>query len=190
MATNDPATDGASAAPSQTAPGGVVLVDGERFLGELQALDGHRFVLTSARVVYASSRSGDDAWAVAFLPDISAVRVLTQRKERRSLIWGIVGVLAAIGVWQVATNDTVSIVGGIVVGAIALILLGEYFFRPPDLRLELFAGSGSIAWPFSRRKAESAREFARLIQEARVAAQVAAASPAPPPRRLPRYPAA
>ena len=169
------------------APDSVQLADGERLLGGLEALNGHRFALTSQRVSY----EGADDWSFAFLTEITAVRIVGQPRDRRSLFWGIVGALAALGVWQIATNGTVAVVGGLVVGVVSALLLGDYFFRPPDLHLELQTGAGGLTGPVGRSRAAEAREFARLILQARSnSAGHGTPAPArpsvpPPPRRYP-----
>lgn len=173
--------------PASTAPDGVQLADGERFIGGLEALNGHRFALTSQRVSYESTQD----WSFAFLTGITAVRIVSQPRDRRSLFWGIVGALAALGVWQIATNGTVALAGGLVVAAVSALLLGDYFIRAPDLRLELQAGAFGLAGPVRRARAGEAREFARLILQARSnsgghSAPVAPRPSVPPPP--PRYP--
>ena len=47
------------------------------------------------------------AFAIALLPEISGIKVAARRKDRGSLVCGVIGVFAAIGVWQVATNAMV-----------------------------------------------------------------------------------
>jgi hypothetical protein len=133
----------------------------------LEALHGRRLELTDERVTVEGDKDGWGGWSVAFLPQIAAVRVLPGRKERSTLIWGIVGVLAAIGVWQVASNDAVSAIGGIVVGAISLALLGEFFFRPPDLIMQIVLGTETIEVDIKRSQTGEARQFADLILETR-----------------------
>ena len=139
----------------------------ENVLALLEALHGTQLVLTAERVTVEGDPDGWGGWSVAFLPQIAAVRVSTGRKERSSLIWGIIGIFAAIGVWQVASNGAVSTVGGLIVGAISLVLLGEFFFRPPNLNMQIVLGTETIDVEIKRSQADEARRFADLILETR-----------------------
>ena len=187
MAANDSTSD-ERAVPSQEAPEGVALAEGERLLESIPAQDGHRFLLTTERVIYVGGRDGAAGLEFAFLRDITGARVRGRRKERRGLIWGLIGMLAALGVWQVATSDMVGAVGGIVVAAVSVVLLGDYFFRPADMRLELLTGAGRIYGLVGRRRLEEAQRFLEQVSESRASAR--AADGERTVRRPPRFPAA
>lgn len=149
------------------------LADGA--IARLESLHGIHLVLTEDRVTVEGDKGGWGGWAVAFLPQIAAVRVSPGRKERSTLIWGVIGVFAALGVWRVASNDAVSAIGGLVVGAISLVLLGEFFFRPPDLKMQIVFGTETIDVEIKRSQAAEARQFAELILKTRQDALVAPA---------------
>lgn len=162
----------------------------EKTVTRLDALHGRRLVLTEESVTVEGDKDGWGGWSVAFLPQIAAIRVVSGRKERSTLLWGIVGVFAAIGVWQVASNDAVSAIGGIVVGTISLALLGEFFFRPPDLNMQIVLGTETIDVDIKRSQADEARQFADLILETRrrVLAAPPSANGAAPAIQAPRFP--
>ena len=177
-----------------TAPAGPALEKPEepeeKTVTRLEALHGRRLVLTEESVTVEGDKDGWGGWSVAFLPQIAAIRVVSGRKERSTLLWGIVGVFAAIGVWQVASNDAVSAIGGIVVGAISLALLGEFFFRLPDLNMQIVLGTETIDVDIKRSQADEARQFADLILETRrrVLAAPPSANGAAPTIQAPRFP--
>jgi hypothetical protein len=136
-------------------------------LASLDALDGQTFVLLTDRVRLEGGPNSFGAFAIALLPQISGIKVAPRPKDRGSLVWGVIGVLAAIGVWQVATNGIVSSFGGLIVGAISLVLLGEYFLRPPDLEFEIVLGSNSLNADIKRARRNDAIAFSERIFEAR-----------------------
>ncbi len=182
----------AAGSEPQTASGAESALEdpGEEAVARLEALHGMRLVLTGERVTVEGDTNGWGGWSVAFLPQIAAVRVSPGRKERSTLVWGIVGVIAALGVWQVASNDAVSAIGGIVVGAISLALLGEFFFKPPDLTMQIVLGTETIDVDIKRSQADEARQFANLILETRRRALTAgpSANGAGPGVVAPRFP--
>ena len=68
----------------------------EKTVTRLEALHGRRLVLTEESVTVEGDKDGWGGWSVAFLPQIAAIRVAPGRKERSTLLWGLVGVFAAI----------------------------------------------------------------------------------------------
>ena len=144
----------------------------------LVGLEGQTLILNDDHVAVDGSGNQWPGWALVLLSEISAVRVLSQSKDRGALIWGVIGAIAAVGVWQVASNEAVSLIGGLVVGVISLILLGEFFLKPPDLRLEIIVGSNVVGTGIKRGQAQEAQEFASAILEARARLLAPPSSPA------------
>ena len=149
-------------------------------LASLDALDGQQFALHADRVRLEGGPNSFGAFAIALLPQISGIKVAARPKDRRSLVWGVIGIFAAIGVWQVATNGMVSSFGGLVIGAISLILLGEYFLRPPDLEFEIVLGSNSLNADIKRSLRNDAIAFSEKVFEARARLLEPALPLAPP----------
>ena len=143
----------------------------------LVGLEGQTLLLNEDHVAVDGSGNQWPGWAMVLLSEISAVRVLSQPKDRGALVWGVIGAIAAIGVWQVASNEAVSLIGGLVVGVISIILLGEFFLKPADLRLEIIVGSNIVGTGIKRGQAQEAQEFARAVLQARARLL----EPPPPP---------
>jgi hypothetical protein len=133
----------------------------------LVGLEGQTLLLNDDHVAVDGSGNQWPGWALVLLSEISAVRVLSQPKDRGALVWGVIGAIAAVGVWQVSSNEAVSLIGGLVVGVISLILLGEFFLKSPDLRLEIIVGSNVVGTGIRRGQAQEAQEFTNAILEAR-----------------------
>jgi|GEM_PF-1790789 hypothetical protein len=146
----------------------------------LIGLEGQTLLLNEDHVAVDGSGNHWPGWALVLLTEISAVRVMSQSKDRGALVWGIIGAIAAVGVWQVASNEAVSLIGGLVVGVISLILLGEFFLKPPDLRLEIIVGSNVVGTGIKRGQAQEAQEFAGAILETRAKLLAPVPSPVPP----------
>jgi hypothetical protein len=143
----------------------------------LVGLEGQILLLNEDHVAVDGSGNQWPGWAIVLLSEISAVRVLSQPKDHGALIWGVIGAIAAIGVWHVASNEAVSLIGGLVVGVISIILLGEFFLKPPDLRLEIIVGSNVVGTGIKRGQAQEAKEFAGAVLQARARLL----EPPPPP---------
>ncbi len=190
MAIDDITAAAGSEPQTASGPESAIEEPEEEAVARLEALHGMRLVLTEERVTVEGDTNGWGGWSVAFLPQIAAVRVSPGRKERSSLVWGVLGVFAALGVWQVASNDAVSAIGGIVVGAISLALLGEFFFKQADLTMQIVLGTETIDVDIKRSQADEARQFANLILETRRRALTGSpsANGAGPAIQAPRFP--
>jgi hypothetical protein len=148
-----------------------------------------RFVLTDRRVIYIGGDENHRNWSFAPISEISSIRVTRVLRERSSLIWGVLGLIASIGIWQVAANDRVGIIGGIVMAALGAILLCDYYLRTPPSRLLFDAAGKDIGGPINRSSENGARSFGDKVFELKAydAEQSEGSAPAKPAGTARRY---
>lgn len=173
---------------------GFRIVDGESVVESLEVGGSDRFVLTDRRVIYIGGDEDHRNWSFAPLSEISSVRVTRVARERSSLIWGVLGLIASIGIWQVATNERVGIIGGVAMAALGAILLWDYYLRTPPSRLLFHAAGRDIGGPLNRSSENGARSFGDRVfelkaRDAEKSEESAPAKPAGATRRY-RYPGA
>ena len=173
---------------------GFRLIEGESVVESLEVGGSDRFVLTDRRVIYIGGDEDHRNWSFAPISEISSVRVTRIVRERSSLIWGVLGLIASIGIWQVATNERVGIIGGVVMAALGTILLCDYYLRTPPSRLLFDAAGKDIGGPLNRSSENRARSFSDRVFElkahdAEKSEESAPAKPAGTARRY-RYPGA
>lgn len=144
---------------------GFRLIEGESVVESLEVGGSDRFVLTDRRVIYIGGDEDHRNWSFASLSEISSVRVTRMVRERSSLIWGVLGLIASIAIWQVATNERVGIIGGIVMAALGAILLFDYYLRTPPSRLLFDAAGKDIGGPITRSSENGARSFGDRVFE-------------------------
>jgi len=144
---------------------GFRLIEGESVVESLAVGGSDRFVLTDRRVIYIGGDEDHRNWSFASLSEISSVRVTRMVRERSSLIWGVLGLIASIAIWQVATNERVGIIGGIVMAALGAILLFDYYLRTPPSRLLFDAAGKDIGGPIIRSSENGARSFGDRVFE-------------------------
>jgi hypothetical protein len=144
------------------------LLPGERVTSQLRATSSGTFQLTHARVIFNAGGSLDSGaiYASAQLKDITAVKISRRPRARRSAAWGVVGLFAAIGVWQVTPSTTVGIAAGMAVAVISLILMADYWIRPAGVHLEFHTTGGAIAGEVDE-KISVAMEFSRDVEDAK-----------------------
>ena len=163
---DSPDTPRATAEPESEPAGLLDLMDSEEVLSEVDSGDDGRFVLTNHRLIYQGRSSGDSVFSSAAVEDVTAIHFGRRTRESRSAWWGVVGLIAAVAVWQVTSNETVGAVAGAIVGGISLLMLADYWFRPAGLVLRFSTAGGSVEGPVANRRMQDAERLAAMVQRA------------------------
>ena len=149
----------------ETVVDGFRLTAGESVVDSLEVDGTDRFVLTDRRVIYIGGDEDHRNWSFAEVSEVTSVEVTRVSRERSSLMWGILGFIAAVGIWQVATNEKVGIIGGIAMAILGAILLWDYYLITPPSRLLFHAAGKDIGGPLSRSSETGARAFGDRVFE-------------------------
>ncbi|MBI4305018.1 MAG: hypothetical protein HY678_01740 [Chloroflexi bacterium] len=157
-------------------------------ISAITGADRYRIALFADCLEFQGGEGSRGVWGSIPLAAITGVGVEVRAKDRGLLIWGILGLVAAFGIYQVATNPNVANLGAFAVAAISGILLIQYYFRPPGLQLVVYAGGSSRAIPLKADSLPNARAFATDVIRARD--ESIPSQPQEPARSLPRYPMA
>lgn len=143
------------------------LLPGERVVSELKSTNHSGFQLSHSRVIFRGGSDSNAVYASAQLKDVSSVNISRRPRARRSAAWGVIGLFAAIGVWQVTPNTTVGITAALGVALISLFLMADYWIRPAGTHIEFHTtGGGTIAGEVDG-KVATAMKFAREVENAR-----------------------
>lgn len=153
----------------------------------LVGADGHQLSLFPDRIEFQSGSGQGGQWGSIPLTAVTGVAIESRARDRGLLIWGILGLIAGFGIWRVASNPNVSLLGSLAVAAISGVLLIQYYFRPPGLQFVIQAGTTGRGIPIGNSDVANTREFALALLAAR---ESLVSRPAAPPVRLPRYPIA
>lgn len=143
------------------------LLPGERVVAELSSNDRSNFRLTHSRVIYRGGSESKHVYASAQLKDITSIQVSRRPRARRSAAWGVVGLFAAIGVWQVTPDSSVGIISAIAVAVVSLIMMADYWIRPSGVHLEFHTSGGSAIGGEVGGKQASAMQFTRDVEDAK-----------------------
>jgi len=171
--------DAAPLAEPEEVIDGFRLTEGESVVETLEVDGTDRFILTDRRVIYVGGDEDHRNWSFAPLSTVTSVQVTRVSRERSSLMWGVLGLIAAVGIWQVATNETVGIVGGIVMAALGAILLWDYYLRTPPSRLLFHTAGNVVGGPLSRTAEAGARSFSDSLFELKSRTSRASEEPSP-----------
>jgi hypothetical protein len=143
------------------------MAEGEEVLQEVDSGDDGRFILTSRRLIYHGKTFDNALFSSAAVEDVTSVGLSRRPRDARSAWWGLAGAIAAVAVWQVTTNETVGAIAGAAVGAIAALLLADFWFRPPGLVLTFSTPGGKVEGPVSGKKMRDAEHLAAKLQHIR-----------------------
>ncbi|MYF79931.1 MAG: hypothetical protein F4180_08865 [Chloroflexi bacterium] len=126
---------------------------------------GSEVVLTSRRVLLRGAPEAKVLHASMPLSEIGSVTISRARPSKRSLAWGLIGIGAAIGMWQALDGvGNMRLIIGAVVVLMSGLLLADYFLRPPDLQLVFRSHSGAeMTIEFGQSHADEADRFAAQV---------------------------
>lgn len=137
----------------------------EQLVCEVDSGDDGKFVLTSQRLIYQGRSAEGSLFSATSIEDVTTIDFGRRQRDSRSAWWGTAGLIAAIAVWQVTTNETVGAVAGAVVAGIALLLLADYWFRPVGLVLRFGTAGGAVQGPVSSKRVRDAEDLAARVQQ-------------------------
>lgn len=158
------------------------LADSEEVLSEVDSGDDGRFVLTTHRLIFQGRSAEGALFSTAAVQDVTSIQFGRRPRDARGAWWGVVGLLAAILVWQVTINETVGNVAGAVVAGISALLLADYWFRPGGLILRFSTPGGTVEGPVSGKHVREAEQLAATVQQLKQAQKTGALSgPVRPP---------
>ena len=126
---------------------------------------GSEVVLTERRVLLRGAADAKVLHASLRVNEIDSITISRAAPNRRSLIWGLIGIGATVGMWQALDGvGNLRLIIAAIVLAMSALLLADYFLRPPDLEVVLRARSGSeMRVAFGQTHAEEADGFAARI---------------------------
>ena len=143
------------------------LLPGERIVSELKSTNDSGFQLSHSRVIFRGGTDSNAVYESVQLKHVSTVNISRRPRARRSAAWGVVGLFAAIGVWQVTPSTTVGITAALVVALISLILMADYWIRPAGVHIEFHTTGGGTIGGEVDGKVAAAMEFAREVENTR-----------------------
>ena len=164
---------------SETGP--LTMLSGEERIAESPGVGGALFILTNLRVLYTGGSEDQVVFESARLTNVVGVRLERRSRDRRSAVWGIIGLLAAIAVWQVTRNETVGAIAAAIVGFVSIALLVDYWFRRPGMTLTFLTPGGPLGGQVQESDADAAQAFVGRFEDQRAALD-RQATYRPPPR--------
>lgn len=147
--------------------GPLAMLPGEETIAESRGAAGAQFILTNQRVLHTGGAEDHVVAESARIADIVAVRLERRPRDRRSAIWGIIGVLAAVGVWQVTRNESVGAIAAAVVGFVSLALLADYWLRRPGIILTFVTPGGPVGGHVPNSYIDAAETFVGRFERQR-----------------------
>ncbi len=139
--------------------------ESELYSASTHGKGGSEIVLTQRRVLLRGAADAKVLHSSLRLREIDSVAISRAAPNRRSLIWGLIGIGATVGMWQALDGvGNLRLIIAAIVLAMSALLLADYFLRPPDLEVVLRARSGSeMRVAFGQTHAEDADGFAARV---------------------------
>ncbi len=108
---------------------------------------GDLLVLTNRRIAYLNGGQVHRGAAFAMLEDVSAVEVRRSERGMSALAWGVGAIMVGLALWQTVNNDTLSVLLGVVLGAMGVYLIGDWLWLGEKATIVIQAGAAQIQRP-------------------------------------------
>ena len=127
--------------------------------------DGSEALLTDRRILLRGAPDASVLFSSVRLTDVDSVSISRARPNRRSLIWGLIGLGATVGMWQALDGvGNLRLIIAAIVLLMSAVLLADYALRPPDLQVVIRAKSGAdISIDFAQNRADAADRFSAKV---------------------------
>ena len=139
---------------------------------------GSEALLTDRRVVFKGAPDAAMLFSSVRLIDVDSVSITRSRPRRRSLIWGLIGIGASVGMWQALDGvGNLRLIIAAIVLLMSALLLADYALRPPDLEVLIRGKSGTVlSIDFAQSRAADADRFAARVAAALEALRIVSSS--------------
>ena len=100
-------------------------------------------------------------------PQISSIKIssldgydLSQKsKNPAQFYWSLLGIICAVGFWQLSSDKLISAIGGIFITLISILLAIDYWFSPTKFMLKLFSGTDIISANIKKENLANCKKF-------------------------------
>ena len=127
--------------------------------------EGSEALLTDRRILLRGAPDASVLFSSVRLTDVDSVSISRARPNRRSLIWGLIGLGATVGMWQALDGvGNLRLIIAAIVLLMSAVLLADYALRPPDLQVVIRAKSGAVmSIEFAQNRADAADRFSAKV---------------------------
>ena len=106
-------------------------------------------------------------------PQISCIKISSldgydlslQPKNPSQFYWSVLGIICAVGFWQLSSDKLISVIGGIFITLISILLAVDYWFSPTKFMFKLFSGTDIISAKIEKENLDNCRKFLAKINE-------------------------
>ena len=127
--------------------------------------EGSEVLMTDRRILLRGAPDANVLFSTVRLTDVDSVSISRARPNRRSLIWGLIGLGATVGMWQALDGvGNLRLIIAAIVLLMSAVLLADYALRPPDIQVLIRAKSGAVmSIEFAQNRADVADRFSAKV---------------------------
>lgn len=124
------------------------------------------FILTDTKIIH-SRRKGKNGGnlATAAIRDLKLIGMKKQSRDRMSGTSGLIGIIAAVLIWQISTNEMIGMILGLIVGIFSLYLLVDFCLKPTGIIINFNTSGGQVAGFLDKKQIYEAERFITHVQK-------------------------
>ena len=117
----------------------------EDVLHELESDKDCYLIITHSFIYSINSRNKEPEISSIKVSSLDGYDISLKSKDPSQFYWSILGMICAVGFWQLSSDKIISAIGGISITLISILLALDYWFTPAKFELKIFSGSGIIS---------------------------------------------
>ena len=131
----------------------------ENILHELESDESCYLIITHSNIYYINSRNKESEISSIKVSSLDGYDLSLKSKNPSQFYWSILGIICAVGFWQLSSDKIISAIGGIFITLISVLLALDYWFTPAKFELKIFSGSDIISTNIRKENLNRCKEF-------------------------------
>ena len=131
----------------------------EDILHELESDKNCYLIITHSFIYSINSKNKESEISSIKVSSLDGYDISLKTKDPSQFYWSILGMICAVGFWQLSSDKIVSAIGGIFITLISILLALDYWFTPAKFELKILSGSDIISTNIRKENLNRCIEF-------------------------------
>ncbi len=137
----------------------------EDILRELEIDKNNHLIITKFFIYHIDSKNKEAQISSIKISSIDGYNLSMKNKNSSQFYWSILGIVSAVGFWQLSSNILIATIGGIFITLISILLAIDYWFTPENFLLKLFSGTDIISIKIHKEVLGKCKEILSYLNE-------------------------
>ena len=137
----------------------------EEILRELEINQNSHIIITKSFIYHINYKNNEALISSIKRSSFDGYNLSVKNKNSTQFYWSILGIICAVGFWQLSSDIIISAIGGIFITLISIFLAIDYWITPEKFLLKLFSGTDIISIKIHKEILGECREILSYLNE-------------------------